>query len=200
MELFSEFPFGLPIARNTMDFCMSVLCPATLLDIFTGPSRFFCGFLGIFCIHNHVMCRKREFHFISNFTASFLIFLPRLCSQNDTCLGAHWLWIQTLSVKHSMWGRRTAPPPWEERGFGQRQPEHLGARSNHTQLFPSPSRLQGRDFHVPVTCSQPHTFALHSAVTLEVLSLFVELLPDPCESSASLIMPSAVAALSQEVK
>lgn len=47
--------------RNTNDFCILILCPVTLSNLYTSSSSFFCGFFRVFYIQNHVVRGWEQF-------------------------------------------------------------------------------------------------------------------------------------------
>lgn len=68
----------------TIDFCISVLYPATFINSFTSFNRFFQTILRIFYIKDHITCNQRQLYFflssLDDIIFSCLIALARTSS------------------------------------------------------------------------------------------------------------------------
>ena len=69
---------SLPIRKNIIDFCLFILCPATLLYYYIKQGFFVCEFLRIFYIQYHVICKYRQ----------FLLIVSQFSSVAQSCLTA----------------------------------------------------------------------------------------------------------------
>ena len=85
---------SLPIRKNIIDFCLFILCPATLLYYYIKQGFFVCEFLRIFYIQYHVICKYRQFLLIVSQFSSVAQSCPTLRPhglQHARVLGHHQL-------------------------------------------------------------------------------------------------------------
>ena len=69
---FLNFILDHHVYRNTIDFCVLILCSARLLNLFINSTHFFSGFLRIFRIGDHVVC----IFLLSNMDAFYIFSFP----------------------------------------------------------------------------------------------------------------------------
>ena len=84
--LISPSEFSLLVYRNASDFCLLILCPATLLNILISSSNFLILYLGSICTVSCHLQTLRALLF-GLFGQSFSIALPIQALRRPFCLG-----------------------------------------------------------------------------------------------------------------
>lgn len=94
---------SLPVYRKSVPICVLVLFLATLLSsLISSRSVLFCfvfgRFFGIFCIDNHVMCKKRQCYFFLSICTCFMSFFGMILKRS--CEGGILALFPILRGKH----------------------------------------------------------------------------------------------------